>query len=226
MGSGTTANDAGADAVPLADGNATNTPLDATIDSSFARCPSGRGPDMVLVDDGKGTRFCIDSTEVTNAHYAAFLSTSPKTTGQPDVCGGNATYGPADTRSFDDIAQQQYPVAFVDLCDARAFCAWAGKRLCGHIGGGALQSDADRIDPAASQFMYVCTKGGTQLYSYGTTYRPGICNAGGGGAQPMVVGACGDCQGGFPGVFDLVGNVGEWTDDCANATEGGGIPVR
>ena len=215
-GSGAAANDAGAAAVAPADGGANQVP-DATVDGSFTSCPSGRGPDMVLVDDGKGIRFCIDRTEVTNAQYAAFLDTSPKTGGQPPECAGNTAYAPSSTASF-DVGRNQYPVASVDWCDARAFCAWAGKRLCGHIGGGSLRSDAERNDPDASQFMYVCTKGSTQLYSYGNEYIPGICNASGGGGQPMPVGASVDCQGGFPGVFDLVGNVGEWTDDCSNQT--------
>jgi len=224
-GSGAAVNEAGADiAVP------TDAPVelpDATIDSPFTSCPSGRGPKMVLVDDGKGTRFCIDSTEVTNAQYAAFLNTSPKTSGQPTACATNASFSPSDTGSFENIAMTQYPVANVDWCDARAYCAWAGKRLCGHIGGGAVATSDARTDPFASEFMYVCTKASTQLYSYGTSYIPAICNANGGGGQPMPAGVRGGCEGGFPGVFDLVGNVGEWTDDCeAETGPGDSCPVN
>lgn len=188
---------------------------DAKTDGPFTSCPSGRGPEMVLIDDGKGTRFCIDSTEVTNAQYAAFINSSPKTTGQPDVCASNTTFVPSNTVPFENIAKTGYPVTYVDWCDARAFCAWAGKRLCGRIGGGSLTSEVDRTDPLTSQLMYVCTKGSTQLYAYGTTYRPGICNANGGGGAPFPVNAGGPCVGGFAGVVYLVGNVGEWTDDCA-----------
>ncbi len=211
-GGGGAPSEAGADAIALVDTGGS----DATTDGPFASCPSGRGPQMVLIDDGKGTRFCIDSTEVTNAQYAAFLSTSPKTSEQPAVCGGNASYDPSNRQSFDSIAMTDYPVTFVDWCDARAFCDWAGKRLCGRIGGGSLATDDDRADPQVSQFMYACTKGAPGPYPYGATYTPAICNAGGGGASwPFPVTPGGACEGGFPGITYLVGNVGEWTDDCS-----------
>jgi hypothetical protein len=101
---------------------------------------------MVEVTSASG-RYCIDSTEVTNAHYAAFLAMSPTpSSGWP---------APVD--------QGRHPVTFVDWCDAFAFCRWAGKRLCGKIGDGA-NAPADLANAAKSQWFNACTAGGTKAY--------------------------------------------------------------
>ncbi|MCC6644904.1 MAG: hypothetical protein IT374_04945, partial [Polyangiaceae bacterium] len=40
-------------------------------------CPKGPGPAMVLIDVPGAAAYCIDSTEVTQAEYAAFLANQP-----------------------------------------------------------------------------------------------------------------------------------------------------
>jgi hypothetical protein len=57
-----------------------------------AGCPAGlSGPRLVAVGG-----FCIDSTEVTNAHYAQFLAAKGSdTSGQNAVCSLNQTYEPS-----------------------------------------------------------------------------------------------------------------------------------
>jgi formylglycine-generating enzyme required for sulfatase activity len=68
----------------------------------------------------------VDVTPVTNAAYAAFLAAS--------------SYSPADAHNFlrdwgapgtraPPAGWANKPVTWVDLTDARAYCAWAGKRL-------------------------------------------------------------------------------------------------
>jgi eukaryotic-like serine/threonine-protein kinase len=87
--------------------------------------------DMVLVNEGefifgddspispnhrkvvKLPGFYIDKTEVTNAQYKVFCDT----TGRPVP----------STTTF--LSQPDYPVANVSFADARAYAAWAGKRL-------------------------------------------------------------------------------------------------
>jgi len=161
---------------------------------------------------------CIDSTEVTNAQYAAFLAagvTPQSTSGSPAACTWNTTYTPSS--GWPATGKDNYPVVYVDWCDAFAFCQWAGKRLCGRVGGGANGYD-DYDQPGLSQWLRACSMGGQNLYPYGASYVASACNGTdyGVGAAIEVKQASG-CQG-PPGVFDLSGNVWEWEDSCQAST--------
>ena len=102
-------------------------------------CPGTGGPTGVRVGS-----YCIDSTEVTNDQYLAYLKERKgDTSGQPPQCGWNTgTYAlqPLDPWPV-PVGQEQFAVVGVDWCDAFAFCAYYGKRLCGRIGGGSITID-------------------------------------------------------------------------------------
>jgi formylglycine-generating enzyme required for sulfatase activity len=169
--------------------------------SSSADCPSGRGPSAVRVHFDGGT-FCVDTTEVTNAQYAAFVASKGKdTSGQPAVCAANMSYQPSQSSGGADDA----PVVFVDWCDARAYCEWAGKRLCG-----------TRIDTQVTrdEWSTACSRDGTRAYPYGNTYDPNACNTNGRFGMPTAVGTLAGCVGGYDGIYDMSGNASEWTDVC------------
>jgi formylglycine-generating enzyme required for sulfatase activity len=170
---------------------------------------------MVEVPAPQGGWFCIDSTEVTNSDYAAFVSSHPDANGQKPECAWNTTYEPA----IGWPATGNLPVVEVDWCDAAAYCAWAGKRLCGRIGGGP-NAFGDYAVAAKSQWYDACSMAGKRAYPYGDAYRASTCNGyerGAGG--PLPVGQMPSCQGGYDGIFDLSGNVDEWEDSC-NGTSG------
>ena len=93
-----------------------------------------------------------------------------------------------------------FPVVGVDWCDADAFCEFAGKRLCGAIGGGSLT--LGNADGGTSQWYVACSMGGTRIYPYGNTYAAGECAD---GAEVIAVASTPTCQS-YPGVFDLSGN--------------------
>jgi len=173
--------------------------------SGGAPCPSGGGPDMVQVPAAGGGSYCIDSTEVTRKQYAAFLATNPSTATQSALCTWNLSFTPQNgAGSADDR-----PVTYVDWCDAQAFCAWAGKRLCGKIGGGA--TDFKQPDNASeSQWYNACSAGGVKEYAYGAGPVSGICTNG--SNSPVKSSPC--CVGGYPGIYDLSGGVDEWEDAC------------
>jgi hypothetical protein len=104
--------------------------------------------------------FCIDSTEVTNAQYKPFVDDpSVNLLQQPDECKGvNDSFIPStsDGGGLNVTTRADHPVVNVDWCDASAYCRWAGKRLCGAIGGGPLQAGAAAV-PGASQWAWSCT---------------------------------------------------------------------
>jgi len=157
-----------------------------------------RGPVMVDVGD-----FLIDATEVTAAHYLAFLEArGDDVSGQPPECSWNTEYWDASNSMNPDDS----PVTYVDWCDARAYCAWAGKRLCGRIGGGSIDT-VSALDENQSQWFRAC--GGP--LGAGRPNPAAECNDDG---NISAVGSYAECEGYPTGVFDMVGNVEEWIDGC------------
>lgn len=168
-------------------------------------CPAtGRGPTMVPAVY-QLTRFCIDRTEVTDDQYGAFvLDTRDDTTGQPLECEWNETYQTANPGGRSD-----FPAVGMDQCDAKAFCAWAGKHLCGPVERGDV--DWALTQWQRSQWTFACTEAGAHDHAYGDVPVQGRCNFSG---ELMGVGTNPDCEGGFPGLLDMLGNVWEWVDRC------------
>lgn len=179
------------------------------------RCPALAGPTMVEVPaPAGGQSYCIDSTEVTNAEYQKFLAAKPAMSIQPTYCSFNTTFTPEG--GWPATGKDDYPVVYVNWCDAYAFCAWAGKRLCGRIGGGAV-AYADYNDASKSQWFNACSAGGTKLYPYGNAFIQGACN---GNAVVSSVGQWSACVGGYAGIHDMSGNVWEWEDNCQSGVTG------
>ena len=176
-------------------------------------CGGKEGPSSVVVDG----KFCIDSTEVTNADYAKFLAQKPPTSLQPaGVCDFNTTFTPG--AGWPATGGETLPVVNVDWCDAYAYCAWAGKHLCGRVGGG--EDNPTDVATITNELYYACSRGGTRAYPYGDTYDPKACNGNEASTTVAVlpVKSLPTCEGGFSGLFDLSGNVAEWQDACETKT--------
>ena len=179
-------------------------------------CMARVGPALVDVGD-----FCIDTTEVTYALYQIFLDdiegTMPE---QPAVCSWNDSFDPATMLANGESSQ--LPVRGVDWCDAYVFCAWSGKRLCGRPGGGPASYDQPALEEE-SQWYSACSEDGSHAFPYGDSYEEQSCNGGDyGDAEigPVPVGSITSCSGGYPGIYDMSGNVWEWEDSCdANTGE-------
>jgi formylglycine-generating enzyme required for sulfatase activity len=225
----TTAGSAGVDAAgPPPDAGAADrvgAPTDAPPDAlpsqeassdATAPCPAGRGSAMVAVPTANGQTFCIDSTEATKSQYLAFLSATDVGP-QPAVCAGNASYVPQNSWP-PGAGEGALPVNWVDWCDALAYCTWAGKRLCGAIGGGPITTD-QTADPTASAWFHACSHGGAYVAPFGSD-PAGACNSQAANGQLLPVGTTKTCEGGFPGLFDMVGNVAEWIDVCQTSSDG------
>ena len=175
-------------------------------------CPTGLpGPSLVGVPCAQGGFYCMDSTEVTRSQYSKFATTAP--VAAPCDCGWKVGYAPnAACENDPGVAKQDsHPQACVDWCDAHGFCAWAGKRLC----TGTWSSKGK--DPAQDEWFNACSAGGTKTYCFGSTWDPIACNtAARSPSNPTTepVGSLTTCEGGFPKLFDLTGNVAEWSGAC------------
>ncbi|MDB4995563.1 MAG: Serine/threonine kinase [Myxococcaceae bacterium] len=186
---------AGGDAALEAD---TESGADAAV-----ACPSLHGPPMVDADGQ-----CIDATEVTVADYEPFVATGTSVLPAPEPCNWLSTLEPLNFAA--QRATPQAPVVNLNFCHAFHYCKWAGKRLCGRIGGGAVALGDAGADPRVNQWTRACTHDGLQAYSYGSVVSVLAC--------PNKIGpvkARSACAGPYPGLFDMLGNAGEWIDACA-----------
>jgi formylglycine-generating enzyme required for sulfatase activity len=180
-----------------------------------AESSSVRGGPMVQIE---GT-FRIDATEVTNASYDRFLgevigNTFDASSVVHEHCGFNTSY--ARGPDCKGATAPNMPVTCVDWCDAWAYCAWAGKRLCGKISGKALLPD-ERADISKSQWTLACAGISASSVPYQGAPRANACvtsDVAPSRTVPERVGDTVTCQGKTPGLFDMVGNVSEWEDNC------------
>jgi sulfatase-modifying factor enzyme 1 len=177
-----------------------------------------RGPALVPVANGL---FFIDATEVTVGQYAEFVAAkNGDVSGQPqDVCSWNTTYEPAALPDPSD-----WPASDIDWCDARAYCEWAGKHLCRQIGNPAPVAYGELFVPTVNQWFLACggPGGSPHTNSNSNNYTdPAACNANDGfrNLEPVATNAL--CEGYYPGVFDLEGNVAEWIDSCQPGADAG-----
>ena len=198
------------DAGGSGDAGGSDASADVGVDAPVVACGGTAGPAMVRVG-----AFCIDGTEVTNHNYADFLAAKEQDLGTlPASCAFKSTLAPSSSWPTNPTKAND-PVVYVDWCDAYAYCAYAGKRLCGAIAGGpsALASLADRNVDA---WYAACAGATSSLYPYGPKYVAGKCNDYEGkanGTRPVA--SYSGCQGGYAGVFDMSGNAFEWEDACA-----------
>lgn len=129
--------------------------------------------------------FAIDRTPVTNGQFAAFLAAT--------------AYQPADPRRFlahwtggkPPAGQGDHPVVWVSPADARAYAAWAGKRL-----------------PSEAEWQCAAQGDDGRVWPWGNQPDHGRMNNTGG---TVAVGTRDDAS--PAGCRDMVGHVWQWVDD-------------
>lgn len=127
--------------------------------------------------------YFIDRYEVTNGDYFRFVSAKAFPT-LPHWQNG---------RPRSD--QVRLPVTYVDWVEATAYCQWAGKRL-----------------PTEAEWEAAARGPQGWIYPWGYFFDPRRANVGGLQSGPSPVGSFPRGKSPF-GVYDMIGNVWEWTAD-------------
>lgn len=211
-----------ADAPPLSDDQF------APAADTGVPCTGVQNPAAIRVGSDQNT-FCIDTTEVTNGAYRAFLEAGVPTASQTGVCQWNTTFAPTPPVAPPADAgppPDGFPVVNVDWCDAFAYCQWAGKYLCGQVQNGhklGPVTEEGLSDYKSHQWMLACSAEARLRYPYGGLFDPTKCNLEDYDAGGLIeAGAAPGCIGGYEGLHDMVGNAWEWFDGPCD--EDAGLP--
>lgn len=139
--------------------------------------------------------FQMDRTEVTNTEYADFV----RETNRVAPAHWNGPKPP--------FGQENWPVVNVSFDDANAFAAWRSKR--------------DAVDyrlPREDEWEYAARNGvKSDLYPWGQEWKDSVAVIK--DAAPAPVGSRSEGKNNW-GVFDLIGNVWEWTSSKASVYPG------
>ena len=197
---------------------------------------------MVLSKPPNAACYWIDQTEVTVAEYSKFLAAvTPPVAWDSQRCAwkSGTPSDPASLQPTDACATTilqngetdpfyaAKPIRCVDWCDAKAFCEWAGKDLCGGITNGSMVGPSDVPDQwgaACSASALDYTTGATAVLgtcNVGFTAKAGDCYTylGETHCGPVDVGKFMNCVS-TSGALDMIGNVSEWVLDCGNGDGG------
>lgn len=159
--------------------------------------------------------FYIDKYEVTNAQYKRFVEATKRDDPKNVI---NVDYTVWKNGSFpEELAN--HPVVNVTWYDARAYCEWAGKRLPNAIEWEkAARGPYGNVYPWGNEFF----QGYANLYTKGVSYKV---------QQTVPVGSYEKSKS-YYGIYDLAGNVWEWTasvppnskepNDIRRVAKGGG----
>ena len=143
--------------------------------------------------------FYIDKFEVTNLQYKKFNDATKR---RSPTHFRNRTFpqGKAD-----------HPVTFVSWLDAKAYCQWAGKRLpSDQEWEKAARGTDGRWFPWGNEFDYTKSNSPVRWREIGVFGDTTPVGAFAGGASPY-------------GVYDMSGNVWEWTDSWYQAYPGNAV---
>ena len=127
--------------------------------------------------------YYIDVYEVTNGQWIKFLTES-------------RTKVESNWRPMYAIGKEDFPVSNLTLDDAKAYCEWAGKRL-----------------PTEAEWERAARGPENYAYPWGDVYDPSKSNTNDMNFNGLVeVGSFETDKSGY-GVYDMMGNVQEWTSD-------------
>jgi formylglycine-generating enzyme required for sulfatase activity len=145
--------------------------------------------------------FEMDIFEVTNIQFADFVESGGYQT-DAEQAGSQQTWRTEFTDGKDN-----FPVVRVSWNDATAYCEWAGKRL-------PTEEEWEKAARGPENF----------LYPWGNEFDPSVVNGKASGLRnPVTVGSYGDGVSPY-GMYDMAGNVWEWTASWYQPYPGNEVP--
>ena len=177
----------------------------------------------------------VDQWEVSRSRYESVIAgVNLSVNGDPALCpdkksSADLESGCSGQTGELDAGDGSLPVTCVDWCDAHIFCRADGKRLC-------RDDFASPVSAATSDWYALCSADGKRDYPYGASADPSVCNNSDNptfGCNPNCLlsptNQLNACKADSD-VYDLIGNVAEWTDACNSSSasaecrlRGGGV---
>jgi formylglycine-generating enzyme required for sulfatase activity len=165
--------------------------------------------------------FALGRYDVTRGEYAAFVRAAGYPPG--DGCGPNGeSRDKLKGRSWRDPGYQQTdrdPVVCVSWLDAQAYVAWLNRKLAAH---GSAPKGPYRL-PSEAEWEYAARGGTTTRFWWGDDEAGAATHAWHGdraGKPPLSANSGGRTHpvGAMPangfGLYDMAGDVWQWTEDC------------
>ena len=178
---------------------------------------------LVQVARPGGGTYGVDRHEVTVAQYMDFIEAAPAGTFLTGPgCATNATFEPEPAclaAGFVCTGSEcdPLPQVCIDWCDAFAYCAAVGKRLCSSFTSSRLYVSSFG-DATVSAWYNACSSGGTYDYATGDNEleMKAKCHFGDltSAAAADSVTECEAPDASYRGVLSLSGNVREWINAC------------
>jgi len=181
-------------------------------------CP----PDMVALEVA-GDAVCIDRYEAAAFELAQCSGAQYGVSGGDDypvgfpdyvesegVTGnfGDDSLEAAATRVYACSVEGVLPSTYLTWFQAKFACESSGKELCD-----------------SGVWLNACEGNDGRVFPYGPDYVTDVCNGADRGIDaPADSGSHAGCEGGYPGLFDMSGNIDEWTATCLSGdcmTRGG-----
>jgi iron(II)-dependent oxidoreductase len=143
--------------------------------------------------------FYMDIYEVTNAQYQKFIEAG----GRPTPVDHHDPLFYSWVSGKPPVGQENHPVVYVSWYDSDAYCRWVGKRL-----------------PTEAEWEKAARGTDGRAWPWGNTFDGTKCNAY--ESSPLWTTPVGSYPGGISpyGVYDMCGNVAEWTDSWYQAYPG------
>src|SRR4051812_32767197 len=132
-------------------------------------CKGAHGATSVVIDG----KYCIDTTEISIDQFQEFLSAVKGNFAPylPDsgVCNGIDPVSPSwgqQPNPYDGGPPLGSSAAGdLDYCAVHAYCAWAGKRMCGDIGVPGMGDYFQRDNASVSEWFNACSHGDDKLHT-------------------------------------------------------------